>query len=350
VVRSDPVSRLSARTGGRAAALTAVLTVSLLAAASGVGSPGGGRAKRLRHDAGAVAERARGATLELYAVESELSRADARLRRLGAEMAQVRRRHEALRRELTATQHSLRTYRGLVAARLRTLYVQGDVDPLTVILGASSLDDALAKIDALDRLTRQSEAVVERAALARRRLRTLSGRLAARSAQLAALARDTERAAAALAASRARHVSLIASLRVRERLDRQAVARLDAAARAASAKAARLAAVRASSTPPPAASAAAAPTAASGAGALTVLATGYSMRGRTATGVPAGWGVAAVDPSLIPLGTRFDVPGYGEAIAADVGSLIQGASVDLWFPTRAQARAWGRRTITITIR
>jgi len=52
---------------------------------------------------------------------------------------------------------------------------------------------------------------------------------------------------------------------------------------------------------------------------------------------------------LIPLGTRLTVPGYGEGVAADTGSAVQGATIDLWFPTGAQALAWGRRTITITL-
>jgi 3D (Asp-Asp-Asp) domain-containing protein len=82
---------------------------------------------------------------------------------------------------------------------------------------------------------------------------------------------------------------------------------------------------------------------------MVVSATGYALPGRTATGIPVGWGVAAVDPSVIPLGTRFSVPGYGEAVAADVGSAVRGATIDLWFPTRAQALAWGRRTVTITL-
>jgi 3D (Asp-Asp-Asp) domain-containing protein len=78
---------------------------------------------------------------------------------------------------------------------------------------------------------------------------------------------------------------------------------------------------------------------------MTVVATGYDLTGHTATGLPVGWGIAAVDPSVIPLGTRIVVPGYGVAVAADTG--VYGASIDLWFPTTAQAYAWGRRTITI---
>ena len=82
---------------------------------------------------------------------------------------------------------------------------------------------------------------------------------------------------------------------------------------------------------------------------LTVSSTGYCLRGTTATGMPVGWGVVAVDPAVIPLGTRMTVPGYGEGVAADTGSAVRGAMIDLWFPTCSQALAWGRKTLTITL-
>jgi 3D (Asp-Asp-Asp) domain-containing protein len=52
---------------------------------------------------------------------------------------------------------------------------------------------------------------------------------------------------------------------------------------------------------------------------------------------------------VIPLGSHFTVPGYGEAVAADVGGSVRGATIDLWFPTPAQAHAWGRRNVTIVL-
>ena len=82
---------------------------------------------------------------------------------------------------------------------------------------------------------------------------------------------------------------------------------------------------------------------------MTVVATGYTGNGSTATGAPTGWGVVAVDPGVIPLGTRMEIPGYGSGVAADTGGAIQGATIDLWFPTVEQARLWGRRTVTITL-
>ncbi len=80
---------------------------------------------------------------------------------------------------------------------------------------------------------------------------------------------------------------------------------------------------------------------------MTVVSTAYALTGTTATGIPVGPGIVAVDPTVIPLGTRMTIPGYGEGVAADTGSAIQGAMIDVWVPTEAQAIIWGRKTLTI---
>jgi uncharacterized protein YabE (DUF348 family)/3D (Asp-Asp-Asp) domain-containing protein len=54
--------------------------------------------------------------------------------------------------------------------------------------------------------------------------------------------------------------------------------------------------------------------------------------GRTATGVLVTYGVVAVDPTVIPLGTRMFIPGYGHAIAADTGGAVKGYIIDLGYP------------------
>jgi 3D (Asp-Asp-Asp) domain-containing protein len=82
---------------------------------------------------------------------------------------------------------------------------------------------------------------------------------------------------------------------------------------------------------------------------LKVDAVAYYLPGKTALGVPVKKGVVAVDPALIPLGTRMHVPGYGRALAADVGTAIKGRIIDLWFPSTKAARKWGRRTVVITV-
>ncbi len=87
---------------------------------------------------------------------------------------------------------------------------------------------------------------------------------------------------------------------------------------------------------------------------MRVVATGYSPREpgldfTTATGTRARRGVIAVDPDVIPYGTRVYVPGYGYAVAEDCGGAIQRNRIDLCFETVAEAIQWGRRTVTIII-
>lgn len=82
---------------------------------------------------------------------------------------------------------------------------------------------------------------------------------------------------------------------------------------------------------------------------LKVDAVAYHLPGKTAYGLPVGKGIVAVDPKLIPLGTQLFVPGYGRAVAADVGTAIKGRIIDLWMPSTAAARKWGRRTVMITV-
>lgn len=77
--------------------------------------------------------------------------------------------------------------------------------------------------------------------------------------------------------------------------------------------------------------------------------------GITRTGIRAREGVIAVDPRIIPLGTKVyvEVPGaaadYGFAIAADIGSAIKGKLIDLYFDTTELAVHWGRRSVRIYI-
>jgi len=92
--------------------------------------------------------------------------------------------------------------------------------------------------------------------------------------------------------------------------------------------------------------------------ALEMLATAYDpgpgscgkyANGRTCNGKRAGYGIVAVDPKVIPLGTKLFVEGYGYGIAADVGSAIKGNRVDLGFNSRSGSFAWGKKWVTVRI-
>jgi 3D (Asp-Asp-Asp) domain-containing protein len=77
--------------------------------------------------------------------------------------------------------------------------------------------------------------------------------------------------------------------------------------------------------------------------------TGKSSDGLTATGAIAAYGICAVDPELIPLGTRLYVPGYGLARALDVGGAIKGKRIDLCFNTYPEAVRYGRKRVKVFI-
>jgi uncharacterized protein YabE (DUF348 family) len=75
--------------------------------------------------------------------------------------------------------------------------------------------------------------------------------------------------------------------------------------------------------------------------------------GRTAIGINLRANpdvkVIAVDPRVIPLGTKVYVEGYGYAIAADTGSAIKGYKIDVFFPSTTDAYRWGVRKVKIKI-
>ena len=88
------------------------------------------------------------------------------------------------------------------------------------------------------------------------------------------------------------------------------------------------------------------------AAALDMVATAYTAyctgcSGITAIGRPAGHGIVAVDPSVIPLGARLYIPGYGFAIAGDTGGAIRGHRIDLGFNSMRDAMLFGRREVVV---
>ncbi|WP_066173899.1 peptidoglycan-binding protein [Bacillus marinisedimentorum] len=91
---------------------------------------------------------------------------------------------------------------------------------------------------------------------------------------------------------------------------------------------------------------------------LTMEATAYTAycagcSGVTATGIDLrsnpNQKVVAVDPDVIPLGSKVYVEGYGTAIAGDTGGAIQGNRIDVFIPNKDDAMAFGRKTVNVTV-
>ena len=87
---------------------------------------------------------------------------------------------------------------------------------------------------------------------------------------------------------------------------------------------------------------------------LSMEATAYSGHTTTAMGLkpvrdPNGISTVAVDPNVIPLGSKVYVSGYGYAIASDTGGAIKGNIIDLFMNSEAECTQFGRQQVTVTI-
>jgi peptidoglycan DL-endopeptidase CwlO len=320
--------------------------------------------ERLRSTNADIAAESRAVLLELYALDSQLGRVEERLAVLRAKAAAVDREREEARRRLALVQKTLQEAEERLGLRLRELYVEGEPDPLAVLLGAASLDDAITSLENLGRFATQDREIIEQVREARAAVRSALEDLAAREDDLRRLTADAEATRSGLVQARAERSAYLAALVSQRRVNEAKLAELVAQAREIESRSDDVNAGDESggtessgggssgggssgggssgggSVPPPVAG---------GGTRMTVQSTGYCLEGTTATGMPVGWGVVAVDPSVIPLGTRMTIPGYGEGVAADTGSAVKGAIIDLWFPSCGQAMAWGRRTVTITL-
>jgi 3D (Asp-Asp-Asp) domain-containing protein len=301
------------------------------------------RADDLRRQQAGLSARSHTALLSLYALDSRLAQARDELARLRARTEALGLELRDARRQASIVEGNLRASHRLLSDRLRTLYAEGEPDAIAVLLGASSLDEAVTRLDELERSARMGAQAATDARAGRAKLRGLAAKIAAQLREVHALESRAEQTTAALVSARAQRVAYIASLARQRRLNARQIQALDSQAQRVVQRAQAMQAQTAAAAP------AAASPFVTGTRTVTVSATGYSLPGRTATGLPVGLGVVAVDPSVIPLGTRMTIPGYGEGVAADTGSAVQGYEIDLWFPTVAAALAWGRRTVTISL-
>jgi 3D (Asp-Asp-Asp) domain-containing protein len=319
--------------------------------------------------AAATSPREQAALLELFATDAALARAQLAAQAAHARVLTVRSDLASVRLGLRVARANERATQAALASRLNEIYRARPLDTLGVLLAARSFAEVGDGLDLLDRLSRQDSSLVRSARRWRAALRGSSRRLQTAESQARRAETAWEQRVAGLGAADREQRALVARL---ERRHVQALPALAAAARRAVRRAHAIVrpgphgggSTAAPAATPPAATAPTATTAAatSAAGAppeaapslapgttLAVAATAYSLPGHTASGLPVGVGVCATDPRVIPLGTRFEVPGYGTCVAADTGSGVVGATIDVWLP-ESRASAYGRQTITITFR
>jgi 3D (Asp-Asp-Asp) domain-containing protein/peptidoglycan hydrolase CwlO-like protein len=306
------------------------------------------------------------ARLELFALESNLARAESALAAIQTRLDKLDRERASSTRQLGAARRTLAEAEERLAEQVRALYTSEQPDVLAVFLGAGSIEDAIDGVDSIHRAADATSGVLDEAQAARVRVGSLLRRQTERRGELRHLRRSAVTRTQELASARGDRVAYISELQAEQVLNEQQIAEAVAAAEAAQAAASVQTAVAETAPsissigaqtivdapepepqPPPQPSPQA-PVAQTGK-TLTVVATAYTLRGTTTTGIPTGYGVVAVDPTVIPLGTRMTIPGYGEAVAADTGGAIKGLRIDVWVPTAAEAAQWQWRTVTITL-
>ena len=309
----------------------AILAVLQLPAAIGAGSPSRlrERAQELRNENSTLAGQARATWLRSVTLSTRLEHTRAALVRFRARAQAISEQRAEAQQSLRLARRTVKISQRRLADRLRVLYEQGPTDPMAVLVGATSVDEAINGIENLHRVAGLDRQVLDAAKNARSRLLAATRFLATEEAQAEETEAATAATVAALEAAQREQAATIASLRATRGANSAEISTLESQAR----ELATAPAVGISQ----------------GGRTLTVLATGYSLGGHTSTGVPVGYGIVAVDPSVIALGTKMTIPGYGEGVAADTGGAISGAHIDLWFPTEAEALAWGSRTVTVTL-
>ena len=120
---------------------------------------------------------------------------------------------------LRVARHTLKASERSLASRLQLLYEQGDTDPLAVVLGASSVADALGNLDSLDRIADQDRVVIEQTQHAKHTAAALTRGLTAKEQHLQGLAQEASQSTLVLEQSRSQRASYLATLASQQKLN-----------------------------------------------------------------------------------------------------------------------------------
>ncbi len=284
------------------------------------------KASALQNQNASLAAQSRSAVVQLYALQSQLNAAQARLAAVQSRVADVQAQQASARYQLKIDRRVLAVTQKRLRERLVFLYESKQPDAFSTFLGSSSLGQASNRAEAVASIASQDHTVIQQTRTARTALHRLSHKLAVRAARLQSLEASAAQAATALGSAKAAKANFIAGLAAQQRANSSQISSLESQAKQAEARSRAVAAQQAVN-PVPAPSA---PT------------QGPAGPGQSLT-------VVAVDPNVIPLGTRMTIPGYGEGVAADTGGAIVGNRIDVWVPNGTAASAWGVRTVTITL-
>ncbi len=275
-----------------------------------------------------------GAVAELVTLEEALARAQARLAQVKADIASQKSNLAGLESRLSGLQDKAGQLRRTIEARMVSLYKHSNPSMAEIIVTSDDLSQVLDLQEYSTRLASDDIKQIQAAIAEMGQLSSSLNELEASRDQLAEL----ERQAAAEV----------------DRINRQVAQRKQLLAAAPDAQSLQQEVGDVRQRVDEINSGQPAPSDLRPGRTLLMKATAYSpqepgLDDHTASGIPARYGVVAVDPTVIPLGTRLLVEGYGEAIAGDTGSAIKGLRIDLCFDTLAECEAYGVRMVRVTV-
>lgn len=278
-------------------------------------------------------------------MDSEVGRYSEQIGAAGAQLDELQVSIEASGQSLEELKQQLADRQQVLEKRLLSAYKSDDIGYLEVVMGAEDFTDFLNRVDMINTIAEEDSRLINSIRDSQQQVEDDISSLEAQKAEQAALAEELGIAQQELLTSQAEQQSVVASIQNQRDLNETQLSELYTQAAEIEEKMAQIqqetmAASSSSdfvSSPPP-----------TGGTSYSMSATAYCLEGNTATGMPVGRGIIAVDPSVIPLGTSVHVSGYGDAIAADTGGAIIGNHIDVWLPC-GEAYAWGTRTVTVTV-
>lgn len=252
--------------------------------------------------------------------------------------------------QLKSTEDKLNNQQALLQRRVRTMYMNDKNSYLQILLSSKSFSDLLSNVNTVTNVMDYDNNVVSNVQKEKKNILAQKESLSYANKKLEALKASNESILSKLNSDIKQEKTLLASATEKEKA---LIAKKQAEEAAAKAK--ELAAQKAASSNSNISNVTILAGPVSAGKTISVLATAYCDNGFTSyegghtSRNASGYSTIAVDPRVIPLGSRVYVQGYGYAIANDTGGDIIGNRIDVFFPTNAECNSWGRRTVTVTV-
>lgn len=280
---------------------------------------------------------------ELVTLDSEVQTVSGRITDLQSKSVSLKKRIVALKAEAEAAKAELARKKVDLSLRARDMYINGRKCSLDLILSSENISDFMQRAQYQERLATGDSKMVSEITTESKKLASSLDELTARKSEIDSLAREAVARKDRMTGARQEKQQLLVRAGDEEQQVQAQASSVETKMKELNPPAAQPNPSRPQPAGPPTAG-----------NKMTMVATMYcplepGLDDHTATGMKATRGVIAVDPRVIPLGTRMWVEGYGNGIAGDTGSAIKGNRIDLCVDTLEECNAYGKRTVQVVI-